>query len=78
MITVGTAQDISGIRKMVEQKKVDGVLLTRSLEDDKALRYLLEAKCPVGVTGNTTPSVRVSVFACVSSFSPASCSLIKF
>ena len=51
MITVGTAQDISGIRKMVEQKKVDGVLLTRSLEDDKALRYLLEAKCPVGVTG---------------------------
>ena len=38
MVIVATAQDISGIQKMVEQKKVDGVLLTRSLEDDKALR----------------------------------------
>ncbi|MCM1194248.1 MAG: LacI family DNA-binding transcriptional regulator [Acetatifactor muris] len=51
MIAVATAQDISGIRKMVEQKKVDGIFLTRSLEDDRALQYLLEAGCPVGLTG---------------------------
>ena len=51
MITVGTAGNISGIQKLVEQNKVDGILLTRSLEDDKALRYLIGARCPVGTTG---------------------------
>ena len=51
VITAGTAQDISGIRKFVEEKKVDGMILTRSVEDDKALRYLAEKKFPAGVTG---------------------------
>ena len=51
MITAGNAQDISGIRKFVEQKEVDGIILTRSLEDDKALRYLAERNFPTGVTG---------------------------
>ena len=51
VITTGTAQDISGVRKFVEQKKVDGVILTRSLDDDKALRYLAEKNFPAGVTG---------------------------
>ena len=34
VITVGTAGNITGIQKLVEQKKVDGILLTRSLEND--------------------------------------------
>ena len=51
MITVSMAHNISSIQKIVEQKKVDGILLTSSLEDDKALQYLLKAKCPVGLTG---------------------------
>lgn len=51
VITTGTAQDISGIRKFVEQKKVDGIILTRSLEEDKALRYLAGINFPAGVTG---------------------------
>lgn len=51
VITTGTALDISGIRKFVEQKKVDGMILTRSLEDDKALRYLAEKNFPTGLTG---------------------------
>ena len=51
LITAGTAQDISGIRNFVEQNKVDGMILTRSLEDDRALRYLAERNFPTGVTG---------------------------
>ncbi len=51
MITVGTAGNISGIQKLVEQNRVDGILLTRSLENDRALQYLIGAKCPVGITG---------------------------
>ncbi len=51
LITTGTAQDFSGIQKFVEQKKVDGMIVTRSLEDDKVLRYLSEKKFPTGVTG---------------------------
>lgn len=51
LITTGTANDVSGIRALVEKKKVDGVILTRSLEDDKALQYLTEIGFPTGLTG---------------------------
>lgn len=51
LLTTGTAMDISGIRKLVEQKKVDGIILTRSLDDDKAIEYLLQKDFPVGLTG---------------------------
>jgi len=51
LLTTGTAQDISEIQKLVEQEKVDGMILTRSLEDDRALRYLTERNFPVGLTG---------------------------
>ncbi|MBD5527137.1 MAG: hypothetical protein HDR02_01825 [Lachnospiraceae bacterium] len=32
LITTGTANDVSGIRALVEKKKVDGIILTRSLD----------------------------------------------
>lgn len=51
MLATGTAQDISEVQKLVEQEKVDGVILTRSLADDKTLRYLTERNFPVGLTG---------------------------
>lgn len=51
LITTGTANDVSGIRTMVEREKVDGVILTRSLEDDRALQYLVETGFPTGLTG---------------------------
>lgn len=51
LLAKGTAQDISEIQKLVEQEKVDGMILTRSLEDDRALRYLTERNFPVGLTG---------------------------
>lgn len=51
LVTAGATQDISGIQKLVEQQKVDGMILTRSMTDDKALRYLTEQNFPTGVTG---------------------------
>ncbi len=51
LITTETANDVSGIRTLVEKKKVDGIILTRSLEDDKALQYLTKIGFPVGLTG---------------------------
>ena len=54
LITTGTANDVTGIRTLVEKEKVDGVILTRSLEDDRALQYLTEIGFPVGLTGITS------------------------
>lgn len=51
VITGNTANDISGLRSLVEKKKVDGIILTRSLKDDRAVQYLTEVGFPVGVTG---------------------------
>lgn len=51
LIATGTANDVSGIRTLVERGKVDGIILTRAVEDDKALQYLTEVGFPVGLTG---------------------------
>ena len=51
LITSGTANDVSGIRALVEKEKVDGIILTRSLNDDRAVQYLTKVGFPVGLTG---------------------------
>ena len=51
LITTRTDYDITGIQTLVEKKKVDGIILTRSMEDDRALKYLTGLDFPVGVTG---------------------------
>lgn len=51
LITSGTANDVSGIRTLVEKEKVDGIILTRSLSDDRAVQYLTGVGFPVGLTG---------------------------
>lgn len=61
LITTGTANDVSGIRALVEKKKVDGIILTRSLEDDKGLQYLTEVGFPVGLTGICSRSEVIQV-----------------
>lgn len=52
LITTGSGNDISGIRALVEGEKADGIILTRSLEEDQALRYLTGIHFPAGVTGS--------------------------
>jgi len=61
LITTGTANDVSGIKTLVEKKKVDGIILTRSLEDDKGLQYLTEIGFPVGLTGICSKSEVIQV-----------------
>lgn len=51
VLAIATAIDISEIQKLVEEKKVDGIILTRSLVDDKAVEYLIRNRFPVGMTG---------------------------
>lgn len=51
LITRGMMNDISGIQQLVEKKKVDGIILTRSMEEDRALKYLTEIHFPTGLTG---------------------------
>lgn len=61
LIATGTANDVSGIRKLVEKDKVDGIILTRTIEDDRALQYLTEIHFPVGLTGICSDSEVIQV-----------------
>ncbi|SHJ82682.1 transcriptional regulator, LacI family [Anaerocolumna jejuensis DSM 15929] len=51
LIITGKQHDISELMFLVENKRVDGVILTRSFEDDRALRYLTEKHFPTALTG---------------------------
>lgn len=51
IFATATATDISGIKKLIERNKADGVILTRNLEHDIAVDYLLEKNIPVAMTG---------------------------
>ncbi len=51
-LTVTQEQNIQGVRSLVEQRGVDGIILTRSLEEDRILSYLRSNKIPVGMTGS--------------------------
>ncbi|MFU0826576.1 MAG: HTH lacI-type domain-containing protein [Lachnoclostridium sp.] len=52
LLTTRKHNDIYELQSLVENKKVDGIILTRSLEDDKALKYLTDIHFPVAVTGS--------------------------
>lgn len=51
LITTSNAHDISELQSLVESNRVDGMLLTRALEDDRALQYLSQANFPTALTG---------------------------
>lgn len=51
LITTGKPYDISELRRLVENRRVDGIVLTRSREDDKALEYLMDVGFPTALTG---------------------------
>ena len=39
------------LQSLVESNRVDGMLLTRALEDDRALQYLSQVNFPTALTG---------------------------
>ncbi len=50
-VAAATADDISQIKNLVEQHRVDGIILTRVLRDDKAVAYLTDCSFPLAMTG---------------------------
>lgn len=52
LLTIGKQYDITDLQSLVENKKVDGIVLTRSTVDDKALQYLIEKQFPTAITGS--------------------------
>lgn len=51
MVIASPLNDISGIRTLVENGRVDGMILMRSVEDDRIIKYLTEIHFPTGLTG---------------------------
>ena len=51
LITTGSVNDISEMQKLVENRKVDGMILARSIDEDKTLKYLVEIGFPTGLIG---------------------------
>lgn len=51
IVAAATADDISQIRNLVERRRVDGMILTRALRDDKAVAYLTGLSFPLAMTG---------------------------
>ena len=46
-----TEGDISEVINVVEGKKIDAVILTRTMENDRAMQYLEKAGFPIGLAG---------------------------
>lgn len=51
MITIGSVNDCSAVAALVEKSKVDGVVLLRSVDGDRTLKYLIETGFPTGLAG---------------------------
>lgn len=54
LVAIESAEDISTLERMVRNHKVDGVLLTRLIEDDWAAQFLAKEKVPFVVLGTST------------------------
>lgn len=52
LLTTGNMHDLYGIQTMVENQRVDGIILTRTLEDDRYLEYLSDMHFPTALTGS--------------------------
>ena len=58
LISMVNGDDVTDLRRSVENHKVDGVILTRSLTDDVCIKYLKASGIPFVVIG-TTPDPEV-------------------
>ncbi|NMA84168.1 MAG: LacI family transcriptional regulator [Epulopiscium sp.] len=51
LITIRKQHSISELQTLVENQRVDGIIITRGLEEDVALKYLTDIKFPTALTG---------------------------
>lgn len=52
LISMVTADNISQLKRAVTNRKIDGVILTRTLADDAPMKYLLESDVPFVAIGS--------------------------
>lgn len=53
LVSILEGSDISGIRRIVENRKADGIILTRTLMEDLQARYLKESGIPFVAIGSS-------------------------
>ena len=61
VLSVITEEDISSVRRIVRNRKVDGIILTRPLADDAAISYLEETSLPFAVIGSPESDTAVRI-----------------
>ncbi len=61
LISLITGDDISGLKRLVENRKVDGIVLTRTLVEDIPAAYLKECGLPFVVVGKSNDPDIISV-----------------
>lgn len=52
MITDTAGSNYSGVERLIRKKKIDGVILTRTMEHDRMIEWLADIQFPVAVTGS--------------------------
>lgn len=52
LITAGALNDTRDIKMLVEEQKIDGIILLRGVENDSVLKYLTDRHFPTGLTGS--------------------------
>lgn len=53
LLSMVTAQNTAQLKRAVANRKIDGAILTRTLADDKAMKYLLQNGVPFVAIGST-------------------------
>ena len=61
IVSLIAGDDIAGLKRIVENHKVDGIILTRTLVNDAPARYLKECGIPFVAVGSTTDPEIVSI-----------------
>ncbi len=61
VVSLIAGDDISGLKRIIENNKVDGIVLTRTLVDDEPAKYLKESGVPFVAVGSTEDPEIVSV-----------------
>ena len=61
VVSLITGDDISGLKRIIDNHKVDGIILTRTLVDDAPARFLKESGIPFVTVGSTDDPEIISV-----------------
>lgn len=61
VVSLIVGDDISGVKRLVENHKVDGIILTRTLENDRIAAYLKSCNIPFVVIGSINDTEIVSI-----------------